>query len=180
MNSSIVRTLGAGAAAGAAFALTNFLTFGLFAGAQIGKTGLLFDPATQSPKVIAVWKEIAPLPFIVTKPAVIIGGWILFGIAYAVLYRFIAAGWPSARTSRVLRLATVIWLGTAFSELMGPLNLLHEPLALSSIEFTFWALAATIEALTIVLLSPPLGAKAGLQRGSLAAPTLPSPAGGGR
>jgi hypothetical protein len=131
--------------------------FGLFAGAQIGRTGLLFDPATQSPKVIAVWKEIAPLSLIVTTPAVVIGGWILFGIAYAVLYRFIAAAWPSARAAHVLRLATVIWLGAAFSELMGPLNLLHEPLALSSIEFTFWALAATSEALTIVLLSPRLG-----------------------
>ena len=66
----------------------------------------------------------------------------------------------------------------AFSELMGPLNLLHEPLALSSIELTFWALAATSEALAIVLLSPPLGAKAGLERGSLTPPTLPSPASG--
>src|SRR5262249_59197598 len=59
----------AGLAGGAAFSVALFLTFGLLGGARVGQTGLLFNPAFQSHKVIAVWKEIQPLPWLVSAPA---------------------------------------------------------------------------------------------------------------
>ncbi len=62
MIASVLRTIVAGLAGGLAFVLGSSLTFALLGGSRRGQTELLFDPATQSPKVIAVWKEIEPLP----------------------------------------------------------------------------------------------------------------------
>jgi hypothetical protein len=54
----IGRTITAG---GLAFVLGTFVTFAQFSGSKRGQKGLLFNPATQQPKVIAVWKNIEPL-----------------------------------------------------------------------------------------------------------------------
>src|ERR1700754_922874 len=90
----IWRTLVAGLAGGVAFVLGTFVTFRLLGGSRVGAEGVLFDPDTQHPKVIAAWKEIAPLPRILETPILIVAGMIVFGIAYAFVYRAIAAGWP--------------------------------------------------------------------------------------
>jgi hypothetical protein len=82
---SITRTVVAGLAGGVAFILGNVLTFGLLGGARRGQQGLLFDPDTQSPKVITVWKVLRPLPRIIDTPALILVGLLMFGIGYAVL-----------------------------------------------------------------------------------------------
>jgi hypothetical protein len=66
---STTRTVVAGLAGGVAFILGNVLTFGLLGGARRGQQGLLFDPDTQSPKVITVWKVLRPLPRIIDTPA---------------------------------------------------------------------------------------------------------------
>jgi hypothetical protein len=59
---SIWRTLVAGLAGGVAFVLGTVVTFAQLAGSRQGEEGLLFDPDTQSQKVIAVWKQLEPLP----------------------------------------------------------------------------------------------------------------------
>jgi hypothetical protein len=91
---SIQRTLVAGIAGGAAFVLGTFLTFAQLSGSRRGDEGLLFDPDTQHPKVIAVWKQLEPLPRVIETAAVILGGTVAFGLAYALLYRSVAAAWP--------------------------------------------------------------------------------------
>ena len=78
MKASVIRAILAGLAGGLALALANFLTFGLLGGSRRGQTGLLFDPATQSHKVIAVYKEIEPLPYIITRPYLILAGFAVF------------------------------------------------------------------------------------------------------
>jgi hypothetical protein len=156
MKTPIVRTVLTGAAAGVALCLVNFLTFGLLGGSHRGQTGLLFNPATQSPKVIAVYKTIEPLPFIVTRPYLILAGFLAFAIGHTLLYRSIAAAWPDRLVAHLWRLALTLWfLSALFFEFLAPFNLLHEPLRVQVWELLFWALACTAEAAVIVALAPP-------------------------
>jgi hypothetical protein len=156
MKASVPRTILAGLAGGLAFALTNFLTFGLLGGSRRGQTGLLFDPATQSPKVIAVYKDIDPLPVITTRPYIILAGFVVFAIGHALLYRSVAAAWPARYSAHLWRLALTVWfVGTLFLEFVGPFNLLHEPFRVQRWELLFWALSCTTEASVIVALMRP-------------------------
>jgi hypothetical protein len=107
---SIPRTLLAGLAGGVAFVLGTVVTFAQLAGSRRGQQGLLFDPDTQSEKVIAVWKQLEPLPRVIETPVVILGGVVVFGIAYAFVYRSVAAAWSVGVHRRAWRLALVIWL----------------------------------------------------------------------
>ena len=129
----LTRTVVAGGAGGLAFALGTFLTFGLLGGSRRGHQGLLFDPDTQSPKVIAVWKVLEPLPRIIETPALLLAGLLVFGFGYTLLFRSIATPWPLGLHQRSLRLALIVWLATAFSEFMGPFNVLHEPVSLAGL-----------------------------------------------
>jgi hypothetical protein len=147
---SIWRTLVAGLAGGVAFVLGTFLTFAQFSGSRRGAEGVLFDPDTQSQKVIAVWKQLEPLPRVIETPVVILVGMVAFGIAYALVYRSVAAAWPAGIHPRAWRLALVIWLAAVFSEFMGPFNVLHQPLSLSVVAWGFWAVSAVAEAYTLV------------------------------
>jgi hypothetical protein len=150
MSYPLTRTIVAGFAGGLAFILGTFLTFAQLSGSRRGQEGLLFNPATQHPKVIAVWKDIEPLPRVIENPPIILGGMFLFGLAYAFLYRSVAAAWPPGVGRRAWRLALIIWVSTVFSEFMGPFNVLHQPLHLSVIAWSFWAVAATAQAFGIV------------------------------
>jgi hypothetical protein len=147
---SIWRTLVAGLAGGVAFALGTFVTFAQLGGSRRGEQGLLFDPDTQSAKVIAVWKQIEPLPRVIETPVVILVGMVAFGIAYALVYRSVAPAWPAGIHRRAWRLALVIWLASVFSEFMGPFNVLHQPLSLSVVAWGFWAVSAVAEAYTLI------------------------------
>jgi hypothetical protein len=140
----------AGVLGGLTFAAVNFLTFGLLSGSRAGQTGLLFDPSTQSAKVIAVWKEIQPLPWLVTQPWIIAVGLVFFGIIYAGVYASVEKAWPSRMRARVVRLAALTFVAPVFFEMMGPFNLLHEPTYLQLIEFAFWFLACAAQSLVIV------------------------------
>jgi hypothetical protein len=142
---SISRTLVAGLAGGAAFSVASFLTFVL-----IG-SGPLFDPDMQSPKLIAVWTQMEPLPLFVAAPYVVLLGYLLFGIGHAFLFRSVAAAWPEGAAPRTWRLAVVIWgLSCLFFEFLGPFNLLGEPLSLVALELSFWATAALADSTVVV------------------------------
>lgn len=142
----------AGMLGGLAFAVVNFVTFGLFSGSRAGQTGLLFDPSSQSAKVIAVWKEIQPLPWLITQPWIIAIALVFFGIIYAGLYASVEKAWPARLGARVARLTALTFVAPVFFEVMGPFNLLHEPTPLQLIEFAFWFLACAAQSLVIVAL----------------------------
>jgi hypothetical protein len=132
----------AGVAGGLAFVAGTFLTFGQLGGSRRGEKGLLFDPATQHPKVITVWKELEPVPRIIETPIVILLGMVAFGIGCAVLHRSVAPAWPAGLHHRAWRIALVVWLAPAFAEFMGPFNVLHQPPILSAVALGFWAVSA--------------------------------------
>jgi hypothetical protein len=150
MRPTIWRTFVAGIAGGAAFILGTFITFAQLGGSRRGEEGLLFDPDTQSHKVIAVWKEIEPLPRVLETPALILAGMIAFGIGYAFVYRAVASAWPAGLNQRAWRLALIVWIGTVFAEFMGPFNVLHQPLGVSVVAWAFYAVCALAEAYAIV------------------------------
>jgi hypothetical protein len=150
MNTTWNRRILAGLAGGLAFGVVNFFTFGLLSGSRVGQTGLLFDPSTQSAKVIAVWKEILPLPWLVTQPWVIMIGLLLFGVVYAFAYFSVEKAWPPQSQAHIWRLTALTFVAPAFFELMGPFNLLHEPLQLQLIEFVFWIVASLAQSMVIV------------------------------
>lgn len=135
------RTTLAGVVAGVVFTILSVLTFyGLGDGLL---SGILSDPAIQSPKVITVWETLEPLPVLRTAPYIIFAGWTGFLIGWAFLFRHICVLWPRSYWTRLWRLALLIWFFSLFFfEFLGPYNLLAEPLPLIALELLFWAFCA--------------------------------------
>jgi hypothetical protein len=129
--------------------LAMLLTFRLI-GFGLNADGILLDPSVQSSKLIAVWTKLEPLPLVVSRPAPIIFGIILFGIVHAYLYRWISPAWPTGIVRRALSFALLVFLMTfLFWEFFTPFNQLGEPLGLIAIELSFWALIALADGFTI-------------------------------
>ncbi len=149
MKNPILRTLIAGLAGGVVLNLTMLLTFRLIGFGWNGG-GILLDPSIQSKKLIAVWTGIEPTPLVVSRPAPIIIGLMLFGIGHAFVYRWLSPGWPSGITAKAARLAALtFFLSFVFWEFFTPFNQFGEPFLLIGLELTFWAVIAIAEALTI-------------------------------
>jgi hypothetical protein len=148
---STIRTALAGVAGGMAMNVTMLLTFRLLGFGWTGN-GILVNPDLQSSKLIAVWKEIEPLPLVVAKPSPIIVGIILFGVIHAFVYRWLSPAWPSGVLRRGLRMAGLIFLLVfLFWEFFTPFNLFGEPLLLIGLELVFWALIALADGLAIAI-----------------------------
>jgi hypothetical protein len=84
----ILRTLIAGLAGGLTMNVAMLLTFRL-AGFAWNGGGILLNPSVQSQKLIAVWTQIEPLPLVVSNPAPIVFGLMLFSIGHALIYRWL-------------------------------------------------------------------------------------------
>jgi hypothetical protein len=149
MRHPIITTLIAGVAGGLALNLAMLLTFRLIGFGWNGD-GVLLDPSIQSPKLIAVWTQLEPLPMVVSNPAPIITGLMVFAILHAFVYRWLAPGWPPGITARALRLTALIFLlSFMFWEFFTPFNQFGEPLVLIALELAFWTAIALAEAFAI-------------------------------
>jgi len=145
-----MRTLLAGAAGGMAMNLAMLLTFRMIGFGGNGRRGILLNPSLQSPKLIAVWTTLEPLPLVVTNPLPIIVGIVLFGIAHAYLYRGLAPAWPAGMLPRAARLGGLVFvLSFLFWEFFTPFNQFGEPLTLIGLELIFWAIIAAADGLAI-------------------------------
>src|SRR5262245_23503231 len=144
------RTGLAGVLASVAFFLLSFLTFYVLGDLIIG---VLYDPAIQSPKVIAVQLTLEPLPIMGTAPYLIFAGWAVIFVGYAFLFKHISGLWPPNYWPRLWRLTLMMWFFSwLLFEFMGPFNLLGEPLPLVGLELVFWAISALGGAAVIVAL----------------------------
>ncbi len=153
MRPPLSKTLIAGLLGGIAFWVVTFLTFVLLGSGLDQASGPLVDPELQSPKLLAVWTELEPLPLFATAPHLILAAYIGFALGHALLFRSVQGAWPAGRWPRTWRLALVAWtMSYLFFELLGPLNLLAEPLPLVALELAFWSAAALVEAAIIVTL----------------------------
>ena len=143
------RTILAGVACGMALNFLMLLTF-RFLGFGLDGGGILLNPTLQSPKLIAVWTRLEPLPLVVSRPAPILAGLTLFAIGHAFIYRCLAPAWPAGIGRRAVRLAALVFvLSFLFWEFFTPFNQLGEPLPLIALELGFWATIAAGEAFTI-------------------------------
>jgi hypothetical protein len=144
-----MRTVLAGIAGGLAMNLAMFLTFRLI-GMGMNGEGFLLDPSIQSPKLIAVWTEIQPLPMVVHRPLPIILGIVVFGIIHAYIFRWIGPAWGPGVVRRGLNFAGIVFLLTfLFWEFFTPFNMFGEPVGLIAIELSFWAVIALADGLVI-------------------------------
>lgn len=129
--------------------LAMFLTFRLV-GFGLEGQGLLMNPRYQSPKLIAVWSELEPLPLVIARPAVIILGLYAFAFMHAVVYRLLSSTWPPGAWRRGLRYSALLFgVCYLFWEFFTPFNQFGEPLPLVALELVFWAVVAIAEGTAI-------------------------------
>ncbi len=140
----------AGISGGAAANVAMFFTFRLL-GMGLDGQGILLDPAVQSEKLIAVWTQVEPLPRVVTEPILMGLGVLAFGLLHAWIYLGISPAWPKGVVPRALRFGGMIF-GMVFVwwEFFTPFNMFGEPVWLTLIELTFWAVVAFAEAFALV------------------------------
>jgi len=139
----------AGLAGGLALNVAMLLTFRLLGFGWSGG-GILLDPSIQSPKLIAVWTQIEPLPLVVSNPGPIVGGLMLFGLVHGFMYRWLSPAWPIGIIARALRFAVLVFiLSYAFWEFFTPFNQFGEPVRLLLLELGFWMTIALAEAFAI-------------------------------
>lgn len=147
---STARTIAAGLAGGLAMNLAMLATFRAIGFGWHGD-GILIRSPMQSPKLVAVWTELQPLPMVVANPLPIVLGLLAFGVAHAFVYRACAVGWPAGVWPRIWRLAALLFVVCfAFWEFFTPFNLFGEPWPLILLELGFWAVIALAEAAAIV------------------------------
>lgn len=139
----------AGLAGGLAINAAMLLTFRLLGFGWNGG-GILLNPSIQSPKLIAVWTQMEPLPLVVSHPGPIISGLMVFGLVHGFLYRWLSPAWPGGVTARALRFAVLVFvLSYLFWEFFTPFNQFGEPLRLVLLELGFWTTIALAEAFAI-------------------------------
>jgi hypothetical protein len=140
------RTGASGVLAGLVFSQLSGLTF-----YEIGvRSGILFNPAYQSPTVLAV----VPTMVMVRTPYIIFIGWTIILIGYAFLFAHISVLWPRGFWRRWWRLGLLIWFfSLLFFEFQGPYNLLGEPAPLLLLELLFWMICAFGGAVVIVAMN---------------------------
>jgi hypothetical protein len=106
----MLKTIWAGLAGGVTMNVVMLLTFRLLGFGWNGG-GILLSSPNQSPKLIAVWTELEPLPLVVANPAPIVIGLLLFGVGHAFIYRSVSPAWPAGILPRAMRLAGMLSKG---------------------------------------------------------------------
>ncbi|MEZ4599821.1 MAG: hypothetical protein R2940_08530 [Syntrophotaleaceae bacterium] len=155
------KTLLAGMAGGLAMNLTMLLTFRLLGFGWNGD-GILIESPLQSPKLIAVWTQLEPLPLVVDKPASIVLGIVLFGMIHAYIFRWLSPAWSGGIIKQGLQFSGLVFVMTfLFWEFFTPFNLFGEPLLLIALELVFWACIALADGLVIAAV---IGSKKGAAR----------------
>lgn len=141
----------AGLTGGVALNVVMLLTFRLLGFGWNGG-GILLDPSIQSPKLIAVWTQIEPLPLVVSNPGPILGGLMIFGLIHGFMYRWLSRAWPPGIRARALRFAVLVFvLSYVFWEFFTPFNQFGEPPRLLALELGFWVTIALTEGFVIAL-----------------------------
>lgn len=147
---STMRIVLAGFSGGMAMNLAMLLTFRAIGFGWDGD-GILLTSSIQSPKLIAVWTSLEPLPLVVTNPVPIAIGLVLFSIGHAFIYKWISVTWPHGVFARGIRLTGLVFFMTyLFWEFFTPINKYGEPLLLVSLELLFWAIIAAAEGFAVV------------------------------
>jgi hypothetical protein len=102
---------------------------------------LLVGPATvfntelQSPKLTAVWDSLEPAPLMMSDPLQFLVAFAILGAAQGAVFVLVVDALPRGLIQRGLTYGVIVWLlsNLAF-EILGPFNLLAEPVPLVLVE----------------------------------------------
>ena len=133
--------------AGIAGALAWYLGLLLFFGPA---QAILSDPALQSPKFLAVFTQIEPLPRAATQPWLLFVGLAIIGVIYSAVFTTLQARLPGEGWRKGTAFGLIAWaLMVPWFEFYLPYNVMHEPLALVLLEAVLWALVLQLMGITI-------------------------------
>lgn len=140
----------AGVVGGVVFGPVAFTLFFVIGGSVI------FAPGIQSKKLLAVWRELEPLPIVSTNPILAIMGFVVLGVLTAWVYSFIYDGFTGTWKKRGSSFGLVLFLTVSvFFEFFTPLNLFGEPLPLVALELFFWLIVTQAQGLAIAYIYRP-------------------------
>jgi hypothetical protein len=95
----------------------------------------VFNDDLQSPKLTAVWNVLEPAPLMMSDPLTFLVAFALLGAAQGAAFVVVVGGLPSTVARRGLTFGFVVWLLSNLSfEVLGPFNLLAEPVPLVLVE----------------------------------------------
>lgn len=141
---NFTRALAAAIVGGIALLLSTLLLWGILA------APLINDPNEQSPKLLAVWQSIRPLPVIITAPHLMLLGFVLFAFIHTLIYAQFSPLLPSSGWKKGAYYGIILWLSSyAFFEFFAPFNLFSEPLHLVSLELILWLIVGVVEGVLI-------------------------------
>ena len=113
----------------------------LVAGAVSFPLLLVIGPATvfnkelQSPKLTTVWEVLEPAPLMMSDPISFGLAMAVLGAAQGVVFVLVASALPRGVVKRGLTYGLIVWLlSTLAFEILGPFNLLAEPVPLVMVE----------------------------------------------
>lgn len=125
--------------------ITQIILFSLF---NVAGRGIIFNPAVQSQKLIAVWMQIPPLPDYTNIFIIGVVNVLIHAFVFSIVYN----GIPGRGWEKGFNFGLIVWLMTAvFFEFFVPFNLLGEPLPLVGLELLFLLIASAIEGIAISL-----------------------------
>lgn len=118
--------------------LAGFLVAGAIGFALLEMVGpaTVYNEQLQSPKLTAVWSdELWPAPRMLSDPASFALAPLALGVAQGVVFVLVAPALGGGIVKRGLSYGLIVWLLATLSfELLGPFNLLLEPLPLVAVE----------------------------------------------
>lgn len=123
-----------------------FVLYGLFMN-PISQSVIFSNTLDQSPKLVAVWNTLEPVPQATSLlPALLITP-VIFSFFFAVLYDSIPG---HGKTKKGFAYGIILW-GTiaVFFELFTPLGLFGEPLHLLAYELSLWFVGLVIVSLVL-------------------------------
>ncbi len=138
--------------------VSNVLFFRLF-------SGVLFDPAHQSEKVIAVLFEMEPLPIMFSNGLLYLAIAAGIGMVHGLVFVYIEPVLPHRNVvSRGVAFAAILWgLMALYFEFHVPFNMFGEPVLIVVLELLLWVIVLLTEGILLSLLFGKQRSTAGAQ-----------------
>jgi len=127
--------------------VSNVLFFQLF-------SGILFDPALQSEKVLAVLFEMEPLPLMFSNGLVYLAVSAGIGVVHGIVFVYIEPVLPRGNVvRRGAAFAAILWaLMALYFEFHVPFNMFGEPILLVVLELLLWVPVLLTEGILLSLI----------------------------
>ena len=111
---------------------------------------IIYNPKFQSPKLIAVWQELEPLPLATTNPIIFLISLLPIVAIHGLVFAYIFESLPPSTLRRGSTYGFLLWLLMAvFFEFFTPFNLLGEPIWIVSLELSAWFIVTQVEGIII-------------------------------